>query len=543
MRILMAQINSVVGDFPGNFSRIAQVLKSSHEADIIVFPECALCGYPPQDLLDYPQFAETAQAYATRLASEFPRTAFIFGSVEKNIESGKPLRNVAYVAMKGEIKYRYFKRLLPTYDVFDEDRFFEPGRAPLIFDFLGKKVSVTICEDIWANASDDFLKNRYIQNPTLESEGADLMINISASPFESKKVVAKRTMLCDLAKNHQLPIVYVNAVGANDSIIFDGRSYYIDRNGNILYQGEPFGEDLKQIDIYDQSLRPLVVSEKSISDLYDALKLGVFDYCEKSKFSNVVVGMSGGIDSSLVVCLAADALGPENVIGVLMPSRFTSGESNEDALAMARIMQNPIHLLPIEPMFSMALQTLGRAFEGTEFGLAEENLQSRIRGALLMGLSNKFGHLLLTTGNKSELAVGYCTLYGDMNGGLAPLADVYKTQVYALAREANRRQQRIPERVFTKAPTAELRLNQTDQDTLPPYEVLDSILEKILENFETKEQILSSGVSEDTLTKIYRWISQSEFKRYQMPLGLKVSSKAFGIGRRIPIVHRFFKSS
>jgi len=542
VRLLLAQINSVVGDFEGNFNRMSRVLRNAGEADLIIFPECSLCGYPPQDLLEYGSFAARAEVYAMRLAEAHPRTNFIFGSVEKNREAGRPLRNVAYVAMKGALIHRYFKRLLPTYDVFDEDRFFESGRNSLIFDFLGKKISVTICEDIWGDDSGTSLHNRYMQNPVQESELADLIVNISASPFEHEKVVAKREMLRSLASRHEISLIYVNAVGANDGLIFDGRSYWIDTRGNILQMGKAFAEDLVEIDLYQAPASFRLPTYVPTADIYDALCLGIKDYCVKTGFSSVILGMSGGIDSSLTACLASDALGAENVVGVLLPSRYTSRESNEDALGLARALQNPIHLIPIELMFSAGIESLSKAFEGLAENIAEENLQSRIRGNLLMALSNKFGHMLLTTGNKSELAVGYCTLYGDMNGGLAPLSDIYKTQVYELSREANRRQMRIPERVFTKAPTAELRPNQKDQDTLPEYHRLDEILKLILEKFETKEDLVKRGYGAAEVEKILKWISGNEFKRFQMPIGLKISSKAFGIGRRIPIVQRFFQN-
>lgn len=540
MKVVMAQINSVVGDFQGNFDRMSRVLRTAGDADLVVFPECALCGYPQQDLLDYKSFAETAEIFAHRLSKENPKSNFIFGSVEKNREVGKPLRNTAYVSMNGQIVHRYFKRLLPTYDVFDEDRFFEPGRSVLEFELLGKKISVTICEDIWGDDSGTSLHNRYSQNPVQESEAADLIVNLSASPFEFEKVDQKKEMLRRLASRHEVSLIYVNSVGANDGLIFDGRSYWINYRGEILKVGKAFEEDIIDCDLFANAHPLPQASANSIQDIYDALKLGIKDYCAKTGFSSVILGMSGGIDSSLTACLAADALGPENVVGVLLPSRFTSRESNEDALGLARAMQNPIHLIPIELMFSSGVQSLSQAFENLEQNITEENLQSRIRGTLLMALSNKFGHLLLTTGNKSELAVGYCTLYGDMNGGLAPLSDVYKTQVYELSREANRRAQRIPERVFTKHPSAELRPDQRDQDTLPEYKRLDEILKLILEKFETKETIVKKGYETSEVEKIFKWISMNEFKRFQMPLGLKISSKAFGVGRRIPLVHRFF---
>jgi NAD+ synthase (glutamine-hydrolysing) len=541
VKIQICQVNSTVGDFEANQQKISAALADSM-ADLFVFPECAICGYPPQDLLDYPEFAEKSESVLQSLAASHPTKSFLVGGVERNQQKGRPLRNVAYFVSGGRVVERYFKRLLPSYDVFDEDRFFEPGRESKIITLNGKKIFITVCEDIWNDEVQTHLHNRYDQQPLSEVKGCDLHINLSASPYELKKVSAKAKMLAGLAQRHSVPLLYVNSVGANDSLIFDGRSCFISASGQITDLLPAFQEANVVID----SERPgsaAVMPSGDIADLYDALVLGIRDYCQKQGFHSVILGMSGGIDSALIACLAADALGAQNVVGVLMPSRFTSQASNEDAIQMARKLQNPIHFLPIEAIFSASLHTLEKAFEGTQPGVAEENLQSRARGMILMGLSNKFNCLLLTTGNKSELATGYCTLYGDMNGGLAPIADVYKTQVYELAREANRRSDRIPERVFTKAPSAELRLNQTDQDTLPPYDRLDSMLELILEQFKTGDDLVARGFEESEVNQVLRWIERNEYKRYQMPLGLKVSKKAFGIGRRLPLVHRFFSSS
>jgi NAD+ synthase (glutamine-hydrolysing) len=539
VKFLLAQINSTVGDFKGNFEKMRSTLSNSGDADLILFPECALCGYPPQDLLDYPQFAETAEWYAQQLVQAEPTKSFIFGSVEKNKDVGRPYRNVAIFASGGKVLGKYFKRLLPSYDVFDEDRFFEPGRYPLIVDFKGEKIAVTICEDIWSEAPGALLQNRYQQNPLEDCRSATILVNLSASPFEYSKVKAKREMLEGITSRYRIPFLYVNAVGANDSIIFDGRSYAWDERHQLVAEGKVFQEDRLVVDFSTAATAVVPQDESEIKNIYDALILGIKDYCRKQNFSSVVLGLSGGIDSSLMACLAADAIGASNVFGVLLPSRFTSSHSNEDAIALAKAMQNPVHILAIEEVFQAALRTLQKTFEGCEPDVTEENLQSRTRGMLLMAISNKFGNLLLTTGNKSELAVGYCTLYGDMCGGLAPIADVYKTQVYALCREANRRQKRIPERVFEKAPSAELRPNQLDQDTLPPYERLDIILKGLLEEFISPEELAKRGFDLAEVQKIARWVNQTEYKRFQMPVGLKVSSKAFGIGRRMPLVHRF----
>jgi len=537
----MAQINSIVGGFEKNYQRMSKIISDANAVDLIVFPECALCGYPQQDLLDYPCFAKKAEYFAQKLIEAHPEKTFLFGSVEQNQESGRPMRNVALFADRGKLLHKYCKRLLPTYDVFDEDRFFEPGREALVFKFKDEKLGITICEDIWNNQVQTSLHNRYSQYPLEDCKTASLIINMSASPFESAKVAAKRSMLKGIAAQYKKPLIYVNAVGANDSLIFDGRSYLWSSNGELIQSAKAFEEELRTVDSTQTTTSEnFKIRNNEVEDIYDALVLGIRDYCEKTGFRSTMIGLSGGIDSSVLACLAADALGAEQVTALMMPSRYTSKESNEDALQIAKVMQNPLHIYIIEEIYSAAVHTLEMAFKEMKPDLTEENMQSRIRGMLLMAMSNKFGYLLLTTGNKSELGVGYCTLYGDMCGGLAPLADVYKTQVYQLGREANRRWQRIPERVFTKAPTAELRENQTDQDLLPPYEELDKILKHIIEDFWSREQLLEKGFSEKTIDPVYQWLGRNEYKRYQMPLGLKVSSKAFGIGRRMPLVHHFF---
>jgi NAD+ synthase (glutamine-hydrolysing) len=537
MKLAIAQINSTVGDFRGNIDRIRAALANSN-ADLVVFPECALCGYPQRDLLDYPAFAEECEKYARDLVASEPSKAFVFGTIEKNRETGRPLRNVAIFADRGKVIGKYFKRLLPAYDVFDEDRFFEPGRDPLTVDFLGKKFGITICEDIWSHSAGTPLHNRYQQSPLDDTREATVILNLSASPFEYAKARAKRDMLRSISKSYGKPLVYANCVGANDDLIFDGRSYVWNEKGEVCLEAKAFEEDLCIIDL--DAAEPVALSQlDDVKNIYDALLTGIRDYCRKQNFKDVVLGLSGGIDSAVVACLAVDALGVENVVSVMLPSRFTSTESNEDAIRLATAMKNPLHIFAIEEMFQATLLTMSKAFEGMPQDLTEENMQARIRGLILMSLSNKFGHLLLTTGNKSELAVGFCTLYGDTNGGLAPISDIYKTQVYELGREANRRWQRIPERVFTKAPTAELGANQRDEDRLPPYDRLDQILRGFIEEFMSSDELIRRGLPKNEVEQVRRWIGASEFKRYQMPLGLKVSSKAFGIGRRMPLVQKF----
>jgi NAD+ synthetase len=542
MKILIAQMNSTVGAFEENFQKMSSIIEeASDEVDLIVFPECALCGYPQQDLLDFPAFIARSEEYSQKLVDAFPQKSFIFGTVARNEGVGRPVRNVAIFADQGKLVAQYSKRLLPTYDVFDEDRFFEPGRESCIVDFKGKKLGITICEDIWNNELQPNLQNRYKQAPLEDNKTADILINLSASPFEAKKVQAKREMLAGISRQYQKPFVYVNAVGANDSIIFDGRSYLWNGAGELVESCHAFKEETLLIDTSKaHSSEPIHLRNESIEDIYDALVLGIQDYAKKVGFKTAILGLSGGIDSAVITCLAADALGPKNVTIVMMPSRYTSKESNEDALFTAKATQCPLHIFVIEEVFVPMLRTLEKTFEGREPDVTEENIQSRIRGMILMAMSNKFNDLLLTTGNKSELAVGYCTLYGDMNGGLAPLSDVYKTQVYELGREANRRHERISERTFSKPPTAELRENQTDQDHLPPYENLDAVLEDVVENFMIREELLEKGHNPEHVEKVMSFLSRNEYKRYQMPLGLKVTSKAFGVGRRMPLVQKFY---
>jgi len=541
LKFRLAQLNFTVGDFRQNLQKMSQLLSESSDEEIIVFPECSITGYPQQDLLNFSSFAKAAQEASRELISSFSTKTFVFGSVEKNEERGRPLRNAALFVERGKLTGRYFKRLLPTYDVFDEDRYFEPGREALILDLKGQKVSVTICEDIWTAASNEFLQNRYLQSPLEDSRDADIILNLSASPFEYAKIPERKKMLSTIAKNYQKTLIYVNSIGANDSLIFDGRSCVWNSSGELCQELSAFEEDSSVLDTSNLK-RDSEASYEVTSTIYDALLLGIKDYCHKSRFSSVCVGLSGGIDSALVACLAIDALGVENVTLVMMPSRFTTKESNEDALQLAVKTQAPLHILSIEEIFNSSLKTLEFSFKGLSPDLTEENLQSRIRGNLLMAFSNKFGSLVLTTGNKSELAVGYCTLYGDMNGALAPLSDVYKTQVFELAKEANRRWNRIPERIFSKPPSAELRANQKDQDELPEYEVLDQILKLLIEEAFSIEEVLEKGFSKEDVEKVFDLYQRSEFKRYQMPVGLKISSKAFGIGRRMPVVEKFFKN-
>lgn len=540
MKILMAQMNSAVGNFESNFQKMSNTLRESKDADLVIFPESSICGYPQQDLLDYDDFIGLSDHYAQKLIKEHQDKNFIFGSLKQNPGRGRPVLNVAIFVSQGKVLSTYSKRLLPSYDVFDEDRFFEPGREDSIVEFMGKRLCLTVCEDIWNN---EFaaLHNRYKQRPLDSAKNADVIINLSASPFEAKKVEAKRSMLRGIARQLGKPMVYVNCVGANDSLIFDGRSYLVNDRGEIVESAEAFKEQNILVTL-EQSVAssPIRLKDDIYENTYDALVLGIRDYCKKLGFNSLLLGLSGGIDSAVIACLAEDALGADALTTVMMPSRFTSPESIEDANQTAGAIGNKHLEIGIEELKAAALSALQPHFEGASPDITEENIQSRIRGLYLMALSNKHGSLLMTTGNKSELAVGYCTLYGDMCGGLAPLSDVYKTQVYELGREANGRKRRIPDRVFSKPPTAELKEDQTDQDFLPPYDRLDEILEDVIENFKTKRELLEKGHPEKEVDLTLKLLARNEYKRYQMPLGLKVSAKAFGVGRRMPLVHKFF---
>ncbi|TVQ78115.1 MAG: NAD+ synthase [Bradymonadales bacterium] len=540
MKVRIVQMDSKVGDFSGNLARMRKALEASAPDELVIFPECCVCGYPAQDLLDYSSFAERAKEASMELIRDFPKHSFVFGSVERSLSTGRPCRNAAYFVREGELVATYFKRLLPTYDVFDEDRFFEAGREPCVVEFQGEKIGLSICEDIWNHDVGASLHNRYSQDPLGDlREKASIFVNLSASPFESAKVQKKREMLKSIAVKYSKPLIYANAVGANDSLIFDGRSYFLSAKGEIAQQAKAFEEDEIVFDTKDDKPSLELKSPSESSDIYDALVLGIRDYCRKTGMNRAFVGLSGGIDSAVTASLTMDALGASNLTLVMMPSRYTSQASNEDALYFAKKTQAPLHIIVIEEMFEAAKKSLQMAFQGMKEDLTEQNLQSRVRGLLIMALSNKFGGLVMSTGNKSELAVGYCTLYGDMNGALCPLSDVYKTQVYDLGREANRRQERIAERVFTRAPSAELQFDQTDQDDLPPYETLDRILKSLVEGFRSEADLVADGFEPDQVRQVLELVRKSEFKRYQMPMGLKVSSKAFGLGRRFPLVHSF----
>ena len=542
MKIALAQINTTVGDFAGNEAKILRAYQRGvvAGAEVVVFPELATCGYPPRDLLLKPSFVEANLDLLTRLAKATGTTAMLVGYVGKNaIRPGRETTNSAALLQNGRIMASRSKMLLPTYDVFDEDRYFEPATENHPCDLNGRKIGVTICEDAW-NDEDFWQDRRYRINPIAElaNEGAELIFNLSASPWHLGKNRIRHAMLGSLAKKVQRPLFYSNLIGGNDELIFDGASLAFDSKGELIARGKMFEEDFV---VVDSEASAAVGPSEMLDDekVYRGLVLGLRDYLHKCGFKAAVLGLSGGIDSALTAVLAVEALGAENVRGVSLPSQYSSQGSLDDARLLAKHLGIKYDIVPIQPMFVAAKEQLREVFRGCREDTTEENIQARLRGVVLMAISNKFGSLLLTTGNKSELAVGYCTLYGDMCGGLAVISDVPKTMVYRISKWINREREIIPETSITKPPSAELRPNQTDQDSLPPYDVLDAILEAYVVQMKSASDIVQSGFDEATVKRVVRLIDGAEYKRRQAAPGLKVTSKAFGVGRRIPVAQRY----
>jgi NAD+ synthase/NAD+ synthase (glutamine-hydrolysing) len=544
MKIALAQINPTVGDFAGNVDRIVKFARAAEErgADLAVFPELALCGYPPRDLVERPGFIRKSEAEMERLAGLLPPIPVLVGYVRRShAVQGKSVADAAALIKGGRVVLDYTKILLPFYDVFDESRYFEPGQCIGLEEFNGFKLGITICEDVW-NDKHFWKKQLYTRDPVEESvrAGANLLLNIASSPFSTEKIRLRHDMLKAIAEKRRIPVVYVNQVGGNDQLVFDGSSMAFDAKGELCARARSFEEDLVVFDTsgHEPEIHPSPASETEA--VYQALKLGVHDYVLKCGFRKVIVGLSGGIDSSLVATLAADALGPENVTGVGMPGPYSSPGSIRDAEALACNLGINFRIIPITPIFETYLTALDPAFAGQPRDVAEENIQARIRGNILMALSNKFGSLVISTGNKSELAAGYCTLYGDMAGGLAAIADVPKIMVYDLARYVNRAGERIPLACLEKPPSAELRPNQTDQDTLPPYEVLDAILKDYIEEALSSREIAEKhGFDLSLVRSTICRVNGAEYKRQQAPPTLKLTAKAFGMGRRYPIAQKY----
>ncbi|MFW6067921.1 MAG: NAD+ synthase [Myxococcota bacterium] len=550
MRVALCQIDPTVGDFDGNLERILRDARRAAEegAALAVFPELAVCGYPPRDLLERPRFVRRQREAVDRLAREAPSgLAVLVGFVDQSEHrAGRPLHNAAAFLRDGEVRAVVHKRLLPTYDVFDEDRHFAPGRPAAPVQVGGRTVGITVCEDIWNDVDTPIAERRYEENPIgdLKAAGADVIVNLSASPFTLPKRRGRPEMLAGVARRHGLPVVFVNQVGGNDDLIFDGRSAVFGSDGTVRARLASFREDFAVVDLHEGApLQPEPDTDEVAA--LDALALGVRDYARKCGFEGAIIGLSGGIDSALTAAIAARALGPEAILGVAMPTRYSSAGSLADAEALASRLGIDFRVVSIDRIFQCYLDELAPALDAVrppyEGDVTLENIQARIRGNVLMALSNRTGRLLLSTGNKSEIAVGYTTLYGDMAGGLAVISDLPKTFVYSVAREVNRQAGRalIPESTLTKPPSAELREDQTDQDSLPPYDVLDPILERFIEEGQSVDAIVGAGFDLALVQRVTRMVRLNEYKRRQMPPGLILTRKAFGPGRRYPIAQAF----
>jgi NAD+ synthase (glutamine-hydrolysing) len=586
MRLGLAQINSTVGDLAGNSRKILDAYRQlvAQGAELVIFPELIICGYPPRDLLFKRHFVPDLEATVQALAKEIGDAPALIGTVERNVGKGRPFFNTAVFCRRGKVETRTHKCLLPTYDVFDEDRYFEPAEHPGLVEFQGLRIGVTICEDIWTHPMISTGRLYHGLHPLkqLAQEKCDLMVNLSASPWHYQKSTVRQTLVTDAAIQLGCPVAYVNAVGGNDELIFDGRSLASDASGQLLCGLAAFAEDCQVIEVPVQGqggARPpgtlsgaaATISQLSnrsegtvsgitgthgaqiapsfvqadMADIFAALTLGLKDYAGKSGFTKGLIALSGGIDSAVVAVIAAAAFGPQNLTGVSLPSAISSQHSRDDARILAERLGIKFETIPIAAVVQASETTLAPSFAGRKPDVAEENIQARVRGVLMMALSNKFGALLLTTGNKSEVAVGYCTLYGDMCGGLAVISDVFKTQVYSLARWMNAEAERqgqlppIPLSTLEKPPSAELRPDQTDQDTLPPYDQLDAILAGYVEEGLSRQDLVDRGFAAGVVNDIVRKVDLNEYKRKQAAPGLKITPLAFGVGRRIPIVQKY----
>lgn len=544
MKIALAQINQTIGDFQKNTEKICSYLERARNqnADLVIFPELAVTGYPPKDFLDIPAFIDGNLNALSTITNQVSGISAILGFVDRNKRRhGKLVHNAAAFIQDRKIVSIHHKSLLPTYDVFDECRYFEPAHTISPVKFMDSVLGISICEDIW-NDEEFWSRPLYEIDPVenLISQGANVIINISSSPFTVEKHDKIRLrMLIHDARKYKIPFIFVNQVGGNDDLVFDGNSVVINSQGKLVAQAAAFEEDLMVVDIKNPAVQTQPRIRSSIETVYMALITGLRDYAMKCSFEKVVIGLSGGIDSAVTAALAVEALGNRNVIGVLMPSQFSSQGSVDDAVKLSQNLGISFKVIPIKDVFEIYQKILQTEFKGMPCGIAEENLQARIRANILMALSNTHGYLVLTTGNKSELAVGYCTLYGDMSGGFALISDVPKTMVYELAGFINREKEIIPLNSIIKPPSAELKPNQFDQDSLPPYDVLDGILKAYIEEARSVEEIVRMGFEKKIVHEIIRKVSRNEYKRRQAAPGIKVTSKAFGSGRRMPIAHNF----
>ncbi len=544
MKIAIAQVNPTIGDFDYNAQKIIRYAADAKErgCDLVIFSEMAIPGYPTRDLLEKNDFIRANLETLDHLVSNIQGIGVFCGYVEPNPgDKGNNLYNAAALFEDGVIIKKVFKRLLPTYDVFDERRYFEPGDDLSLVQYKGHRLGLTVCEDVW-NDKDIFKLRRYYPVDPVEEmarDGADVILNVSASPFFLGKRAFRLHMLGTISKKYGISLVYGNQVGGNDSVLFDGTGIAFNPDGRIGARALDFKEDLVVYDTESGTGDIHAVSETDQDAAFKGLVMGTKDYLKKCGFSKAVIGLSGGIDSALTAAVAVRALGPENVLTIFMPSRYTSKENFEDTKQLADNLGVEYQIIPIDEMFKCFVDHLSPDFDADNPEVTEQNIQARIRGTILMGISNKYGHLVLSTGNKSEMAIGYCTLYGDMSGGLSVLSDVPKTMVWDLSRRFNREREIIPVRIIDKAPSAELKPDQTDQDDLPPYEVLDQILKAYIEEFKGREEIAKMGFDPDVVEEVITRVDRNEYKRQQAAPGLKVTSKAFGYGRRYPIAQRF----
>ena len=542
IKICLAQLNFKIGDFEGNTAKIADTIFTAKQkgADLVVFSEMSVCGYMPDDLLDYPWFVEKCEHSLDAVAQSCQGIAAIVGGVMRNPHKGRILQNVMCFMQNGRIQKTIAKTLLPTYDVFSEARYFEPAQEADIIEFKGHKIGIAICEDIW-DIYNDFEYN-VSPGSKLKELGADIIINPSASPFHLGKQSLRNRVFGGQASRFDIPVIYANQVGMHTELLFDGASRAINSNGEVAFQLPDFEESVGYISFDDgviNSNATLPIEIDEIATLHQALIFGIKDYFKKMGFKKAVLGSSGGIDSALVQALLSQALGNDNVLAILMPSQFSSEGSISDAKKISENLGNEYHILPIENIFDQFTNSLTSVFEGREFNVAEENIQARSRGVLLMAISNKLGNILINTSNKSEMAVGYSTLYGDMCGSLSVLGDVYKTQVYTLAKYINRNHEIIPNEIIEKAPSAELRPGQKDSDSLPDYDMLDEILKLYIEGKKSKDEITMEGYDSSLVERIVNMVNANEYKRYQAPPIIRVSSKAFGKGRIMPLVAKY----
>lgn len=552
MKIAIAQLNYLIGDFEGNLKNIINAVKraSNEGADLVLFSELSICGYPPLDLLERKDFiAKSMQSVLELGAAIDPEIGVLIGSPEFNDQQkGKLLYNSVVFLQGGQIRQIFRKTLLPTYDIFDEYRYFEPNREFKLLEFKGKKLALTICEDLWDEQpfENEFSRSRLYNISPLDELmkfNPDLIINLAASPFSHRKMEVKQGIFTGKAKKHATPLIYCNQAGAQTELIFEGGSMAISSRGEVNSRLSFFKEDFKVVDLDELRASSPAAATGLIPErmemIHNALVLGIRDYFNKTGFKTATLGLSGGIDSAVTLVLAAEALGPDNMHVLLMPSQYSSDHSVNDSVKLADNLGVSYDIIPIESLFNQFRSSLKELFANQPENITEENIQARIRGTLLMALSNKFGNILLNTSNKSETAVGYGTLYGDMSGGLSVLGDVYKCDVYDLARHLNGDHEIIPDNIITKAPSAELRPDQKDSDSLPPYEVLDQILESYIEKQQSPSKIEASGIDAQLVDRIIKLVNQNEYKRYQTPPILRISSKAFGVGRRLPLVARY----